>query len=111
MMLSEMQRKVYEFERSRGWGSFKDSLIYAHLVEEVTEIGRFILEKEGYKRSGLGHSSFQEDIGKEFAHVLTLLTQLANRFQVDLERALEKEMARMEERFPAEKWRQALGSD
>lgn len=111
MMLSKLQRRVEEFERMRGWDIFRDSLIYAHLVEEVTEIGRFILEREGYKRAGLGHSSYQGDIGSEFAHVLTLLTQLANRFGVDLEKAVESEIARMEERFPAESWRRELGRD
>jgi NTP pyrophosphatase (non-canonical NTP hydrolase) len=109
--ISQMQKLVDEFERRRGWNRFRDSLVYAHLVEEVTEIGRFILEKEGYKRPGLGHSSFEEDMGSEFAHVLTLLAQLANRMGVDMEKALEAEMARMETRFPADKWRNVMEKD
>ncbi len=108
MKISELQRLVERFEKMRGWEMFRDSLVYAHLVEEVTEIGRFILEREGYKRPGLGHSSFEADMGSEFAHVLTLLAQLANRMGVDMERALEAELARMEARFPAEKWKKEL---
>ncbi len=111
MRLAELQKKVEEFERARGWDCFRESLIYAHLIEEITEIGRFILEKEGYKRSGLGHSTPGEDIDSEFAQSLTLFVQLANRFGVDLEKALEKEMEKMEKRFNAEEWRRALGRD
>ncbi|MEM4190154.1 MAG: hypothetical protein QW544_06550, partial [Candidatus Caldarchaeum sp.] len=93
------------------WEKFRESLIYAHLIEELTEIGRFILAKEGYKRENLGHSSPGEDIGSEFAQSLTLMVQLANRFGVDLEQALKKEMHRMEKRFKPEEWRKTLSSD
>ncbi|MEM2236912.1 MAG: hypothetical protein QXR26_01225 [Candidatus Caldarchaeum sp.] len=108
MRLKELQKIVDEFEKARGWESFRESLIYAHLIEELTEIGRFILAKEGYKRDNLGHSPPGEDVGSEFAQSLTLLLQLANRFGVDLEEALRKEMERMEKRFNAEGWRRAL---
>ncbi|GBC68872.1 hypothetical protein HRbin01_00560 [archaeon HR01] len=108
MRLSQLQERIRDFERRRSWDKFRDSLIYAHLIEEVTEIGRFILEREGYKRPGLGHSTNQDDIGSEFAQVLTLLVQLANRFDVDLEKALEVEIPKMEKRFPPELWRDAL---
>jgi NTP pyrophosphatase (non-canonical NTP hydrolase) len=108
MRLSELQRRVEEFEKARGWESFRESLIYAHLIEELTEIGRYILAKEGYKRADLGHSSPGEDLGSEFAQSLTLFVQLANRFGVDLEKALETELERMEKRFNPDEWRRAL---
>lgn len=108
MRLFDLQKKVEEFEKARGWENFRESLIYAHLFEELTEIGRFILAKEGYKRNDLGHSAFGEDIESEFAQSMTLLVQLANRFGVDLEKALEKELEKMEKRFDPEKWRKAF---
>jgi len=108
MELSELQRAVKNFEKARGWDRFRESLIYAHLIEELTEIGRYILAKEGYKRSDLGHSSPGDDIESEFAQSLTLFVQLANRFDVDLEKALKIELEKMEKRFDAEKWRNAL---
>jgi len=110
LRLDELQKKVDEFEKARGWEKFRESLIYAHLIEELTEIGRFILAKEGYKRADLGHSSPGDDIGSEFAQSLTLLIQLANRFGVDLEDALEKELAKMERRFNPKEWTKALSS-
>lgn len=108
LKLSELQRKVDEFEKARGWETFRESLIYAHLIEELTEIGRFILAKEGYKRNDLGHSPHDENIESEFAQSLTLFVQLANRFGVDLEKALQNELEKMEKRFNPEKWREAL---
>ncbi|MEM0440780.1 MAG: MazG nucleotide pyrophosphohydrolase domain-containing protein [Candidatus Caldarchaeum sp.] len=108
MKLSELQRKVDEFEKARRWDVFRESLIYAHLIEELTEIGRFILSREGYKRNDLGHSLHDEDIESEFAQSLTLFVQLANRFGVDLEKALAKELEKMEKRFDPAKWREAL---
>jgi hypothetical protein len=47
MRLSELQRRVEEFEKARGWESFRESLIYAHLIEELTEIGRYHPCKRG----------------------------------------------------------------
>ncbi len=111
MRLSELQRVVDGFEKERGWDRFRESLIYAHLIEELTEIGRFILAKEGYKRENLGHSPPGGDIESEFAQSLTLLVQLANRFGVDLEKALKQEMERMEGRFNPEEWKRVLSSD
>ncbi|MCS6784650.1 MAG: hypothetical protein N3H84_00970 [Candidatus Caldarchaeum sp.] len=108
MNIRELQKKVDEFEKARGWENFRESLIYAHLFEELTEIGRFILEKEGYKRNDLGHSSPGEDIESEFAQALTLFVQLANRFGVDLEKSVAKEMDKMEKRFDPERWRRSF---
>ncbi len=106
-----MQKLVERFEKERGWDKFGEPLIYTHLIEELTEIGRFILAKEGYKREGLGHSPPGEDIESEFAQSITLFVQLANRFGVDLERALKQEMEKMEKRFNPEEWKRALSSD
>jgi NTP pyrophosphatase (non-canonical NTP hydrolase) len=110
MRLSQLQEMIRDFERQRSWDKFRESLIYAHLIEEITEIGRFILEREGYKRPGLGHSLHHDDIGSEFAQVLTLLVQLANRFGIDLEEALKNEIPKMERRFPPDLWRKSLGA-
>lgn len=109
MEIREAQRRMLEFERARGWERFRESQIFAHLVEEVSEIGRHILVREGYKAPGLGHAGVEGEAWREFAQVLSLLLQLANRFGVDLEDAFVKELRRMEERFDPEKWRRYMG--
>ncbi len=109
MNLDELQERILRFEHERGWDKFRESLIYAHLIEEITEIGRYILTREGYKIEKLGHApAGGDDIGSEFAQALTLFIQLANRFNVNLSKALEMELEKMKKRFPAEEWRRHM---
>ncbi len=108
MRIRDAQRRMLEFEEARGWRGFRESQIFTHLVEEVSEIGRHILVREGYKAPGLGHAGAEGEVWREFAQVFSLLLQLANRFQVDLEDAFRREMEIMERRFPAERWRRYM---
>lgn len=110
MDLREVQRRFREFERERGWHLFPASQVFVHLVEELGEIGNYILHEEGYKKAGLGHEGVNRgDLGREFAQAFALFIQLANHFDVDLESAVLEELSRMEKRFPVEKWRRAMG--
>ncbi|MFX0044974.1 MAG: RS21-C6 protein [Candidatus Hermodarchaeota archaeon] len=104
MDLSEIQKKKAEFERERGWDKFSPSLIFAHLIEELGEISRHITVDEGYKVVGLGHEAPKSNLSREFAQVFSLFIQLANHFEVDLEKAVISELELMRERFPAEEW-------
>jgi NTP pyrophosphatase (non-canonical NTP hydrolase) len=105
MDLSEIQRTTAEFEKERGWDKFNPSLVFTHLIEELGEISRHITVEEGYKVIGLGHDApFRDDLSREFAQVLALLLQLANCFEVDLEKSILSELEIMKHRFPADKW-------
>lgn len=108
MRISDAQRRMLEFERARGWDEFTESQIFTHLVEEISEIGRHILVREGYKVKGLGHEVPEDDVAREFGQAFSLLLQLVNRLGVDLEKAFREEIERMEERFDPEKWRSYL---
>ncbi len=105
MRISEAQRLMLEFERRRGWDRFRESQVFTHLVEEISEIGRHILVREGYKVPGLGHGEPGGEVWREFAQAFSLFLQLANRLGVDLEEAFEAELERMERRFDPERWR------
>lgn len=105
MKISEAQKKILEFEFSRGWNVFKESQIFTHLVEEISEIGRHILTREGYKARGLGHQVAGGDVSREFAQAFALFLQLANRMNVNLEKAFINEIELMEKRFNADEWR------
>jgi len=108
MRISEAQMRMLEFERARGWNRFAESQIFTHLIEEISEIGRHILVREGYKVRGLGHEMPEDDVAREFGQAFSLLLQLANRLEVDLEKAFSEEIERMEKRFDPEKWRSYL---
>lgn len=105
MKISEAQNRILEFEKARGWDAFHESQIFTHLVEEISEIGRHILVREGYKAPGLGHEGPEGEVRREFAQAFSLFLQLANRLGVDLERAFIDELEIMEKRFPPEKWK------
>jgi NTP pyrophosphatase (non-canonical NTP hydrolase) len=105
MDLSVIQRKTAEFEKERGWDKFNPSLVFTHLIEELGEISRHITVEEGYKVIGLGHDApSRDELSREFAQVLALLMQLANFFEVDLEKSILSELEIMKNRFPADKW-------
>ncbi|MFX0053734.1 MAG: hypothetical protein ACFFAX_08925 [Promethearchaeota archaeon] len=105
MDLSEIQRITSEFEKERGWDKFNPSLVFAHLIEELGEISRHITVEEGYKVIGLGHDApSRDELSREFAQVLALFIQLANFFDVDLEKSILSELEIMKDRFPADKW-------
>lgn len=106
MRLKQLQAWMRRFEKDRMWDYFPSSLIFTHLTEETAEIGEHILFEEGYKMKPSPNRTqlTRQSLGSEFAQVLTLLAQLANRFHVDLETALAQEVKVMEQRFDAETW-------
>ncbi|HPR41799.1 MAG TPA: MazG-like family protein [Candidatus Methanofastidiosa archaeon] len=105
MEISDAQERMRDFCRARDWDRFRASLVYVHLMEELTEIGEEILYEEGYKREGIGHERSNKDVGREFAQSFALFLQLSLHYGVDLEGAFERELGIMEDRFPADKWK------
>lgn len=105
MHLRDLQTLKSKFEHERGWDKFPASQVFAHLIEELGEISRYITTEEGYKAIGLGHSAPEKgQLKREFAQSFSLFIQLANHFNVDLESAVIDEVEIMKERFPAEDW-------
>lgn len=105
MHLKEIQQKLDDFDKARGWDKFPASLVFAHLIEELGEISRHITVDEGYKVIGLGHEAPNKDeLSREFAQVFNLFTQIANHYNIDLESSILSELKIMEERFPADEW-------
>lgn len=105
MHLREVQEKLNSFEKARGWDRFPASLVFTHLIEELGEISRYITIEEGYKVIGLGHEAPKKnELYREFAQVFNLFTQLANHFEIDLEKSVLSELQIMEQRFSAEEW-------
>ncbi|MCC7572739.1 MAG: hypothetical protein KO464_05055 [Candidatus Methanofastidiosum sp.] len=107
MDLREIQKKDKVFCEERGWDKFPPSLVLIHLYEELSEVGEYILYKDGYKKSGLGNDkdAGYENLNREFGQILSLLMQLANSFDIDLESSFLSEFEIMQKRFGKEEWK------
>jgi len=105
--LREIQKKDKIFCEERGWEKFPPSLVLIHLYEELSEVGEFILYKDGYKKGGMGNNkgADYDNLKREFGQILSLLMQLANSFDVDLESVFLSEFEIMEKRFGKEEWK------
>ena len=105
--LRELQKKDKIFCEERGWEKFPPSLVLIHLYEELSEVGEYILYKDGYKKGGMGNNkdADYENLKREFGQIMSLLMQLANSFDIDLESAFLLEFEIMEKRFGKEEWK------
>ena len=110
MDLREIQKKDKLFCEERGWDKFSPSLVLIHLYEELSEVGEYILYKDGYKKAGMGNDKNEdyENLKREFGQILSLLMQLANSFDVDLESAFLSEFEIMKKRFGKEEWKKYM---
>jgi len=105
--LREIQKKDKIFCEERGWEKFPPSLVLIHLYEELSEVGEYILYKDGYKKGGMGNDKCAdyENLKREFGQILSLFLQLANSFNIDLESSFLSEFEIMEKRFGKEEWK------
>jgi len=105
--LRELQKKDRIFCEERGLEKFSSSLVLIHIYEELSEVGEYILYKDGYKKGGMGNDkgTDYENLKREFGQILSLLMQLANSFDIDLESAFLSEFEIMEKRFGKDEWK------
>lgn len=104
MDLKKIQKIQEEFIRSLKWERFNASQVFVHLVEEIGEIGKYILYEERYKVKGAGHEGTEENVGQEFAQAFNLFLQLAIHFKIDLDSVWQMEYEINQTRFDKEKW-------
>lgn len=92
MEISEAQRKVDQWIKEVGVRYFNELTNMAMLTEEVGEVARIIARRYGEQSEK--ESDKDKDLGDELADVLFVLICLANQTGVDLEEALEKNLAK-----------------
>ncbi|MEM2339230.1 MAG: hypothetical protein QXW83_03410 [Nitrososphaerales archaeon] len=56
----------------------------------------------------MGHHWKKKGLSREFAQAFSLFIQLANRYNIDLEKEFEKELKLMRKRFKVEEWREYM---
>ncbi len=104
--LRKIQTIQKKFILERKWERFNGTQVLTHLIEELGEIGSYLLYDEKYKVKGAGHENKENNIESEFAQSFVLFLQLAILAKVDLESAWEKEIKLMEKRFPKDIWQE-----
>ena len=103
MDLKEIQDKIKKADEDRGWDVSLLSQTFTHLIEEVGEIGRHILFRDGYKTSNLSKEVNDEEFGKELADATIFLIKIANAQNIDLDEIVQKKANKnWGERFPVD---------
>ena len=101
MELSKIIEEVRYFLQGRDWLKFSPNDVFIHLIEELGEIGKYLLFLSEYKKKEQGHKEPpKEDMSREFAQAFSLFLQLCILLDIDLEESWKKELNIMKERFP-----------
>ena len=98
MQISEYQRWLEEWDRTRGWHRVSPSHTLIHAVEELGEVARLVLQLEGYK-SAESHESVRSELARELSDVLVFLFKLAYQCGIDVEEALKAGQVKADERW------------
>ena len=101
MKILEYQQWLKEYDKARDFDHASPGHTFIHLVEELGEIARLVLYKEGY-REPAEMADLQEALAEELADAATFLFKLAYQFDIDLETALLGNKEKAERRFGVE---------
>lgn len=96
MTIQQAQDNIDEWIKSTGVKYFSELTNMACLTEEVGEVARVIARK--YGEQSFKESDKQIDLADEMADVLWVLICLANQTGVNLTEALEKNLAKKNQR-------------
>lgn len=98
MNISDYQHWLKAYDEARGWDRVAPAQTFVHLVEEIGEVARLVLYKEGYRNPD-ERADLQAELAGELADAATFLFKLAYQFDIDLEAALIGNQAKAERRF------------
>ena len=103
--LAALQRRLEDFDATRGWNAVSPAHTALHLMEELGEVMREALHLEGYKTPD---PAARARLGGELADVTLLLFKLASQYGVNLERVVLEKMTANDLRFPLEMSKAAM---
>ncbi len=90
LSLRDLQKRVQSLCKKKGWDKLSDEKTFILLVEEVGELAKAIRKENNFlgEKTSVSRANLEE----ELADVLSYLADIANRFNIDLEKAyLDKE--------------------
>ncbi len=95
--LAECQTFIKDICAERGWNKNNHLELFLLFSEEVGELAKAIRKHTGLYAEA-ARSNQKHDLEEEFADVLSYLLDLANFFDIDLEKALRDKQAANEQR-------------
>ena len=98
MQIREYQAWLQAYDEARGRDKISPAHSFLHLVEEIGEIAREVEYLEGYRETK-GVDDARSRLAEELADAVTFLYKLAYQCGVDLEQALQANMAKAEARY------------
>ena len=88
MQIREYQEWLEAWDRARGWERVSLSHTFVHATEELGEVGRLILQWEGYKDMP-DPEVWRAQMAEELSDVLVFLIKLAYQCGIDIEDAVQ----------------------
>ena len=104
--MEEEQRKIKEFDESRGWGNhwnLKDLAL--NITEEVGEFWSLIKWIDDEKQKQVINEN-RNEVSDFIGDTLFLVLKIANQTGVDAKKALENTLEEYEKRMPSEKMKE-----
>ncbi len=108
MEIREFQNWLHGWDEERGWNEVDPVHTLVHVMEEIGEVSRRVLTLEGYKPTSKSRDEVVAELSEEIGDLMTMIFKLAYQYGVDVESALERNMVKVNDRFPLEKARQEL---
>jgi len=103
--VEEILRKIKNFRDKRDWMQFHDpkNMSISIMIEaaELLEHFQWKTSEEAIKHA----AEHKEEIADEIADIATYLFELADNLKIDLMDAMEKKLAKNEQKYPVEKSR------
>lgn len=98
MQIRDYQQWLEVWDKARGWDRVSPSHTLLHALEELGEVARLLLQREGYKEP----ESIQQlhaELAEELSDVFVFLFKLAYQTGVDVESALADGQAKANGRY------------
>jgi NTP pyrophosphatase (non-canonical NTP hydrolase) len=87
MRISDYQRWLKAYDEARGFHHASLAHTFIHLTEELGEVARLVLYREGY-REPQDEAALRHRLEEELADAATFLFKLAYQLDIDLEAGL-----------------------
>lgn len=101
MQIRDYQAWLQSWDAARGWDKVLLSHVLMHAVEELGEVSKLVQMLEGYREpSPADLESVRSLLALELSDLQVMLFKLAYLCRIDMEEAMQRGMAKADQRFP-----------